>query len=139
MGPKLFQVPILLGLAYIGMAYLSWTLAQMIVGDVRSRVFPLAIVATFAMVAWDLSMDPIWSQFVHTWTWHEGGSYLGVPLSNFYGCYFTVYTVFQSFALYLQIARPDLNPPCSGVSPSSSMPSPQPAICLCRLLPGSCS
>src|ERR1035438_7572124 len=28
MGPKLFHVPILLGLAYIGMAYVSWTLGQ---------------------------------------------------------------------------------------------------------------
>src|ERR1700691_1659577 len=27
MGPKLFHVPILLGLAYIGMAYVSWMLA----------------------------------------------------------------------------------------------------------------
>lgn len=28
MGPKLFRVPILLGLAYLGMGYLSWTLGR---------------------------------------------------------------------------------------------------------------
>jgi hypothetical protein len=32
MGPKLFHVPVLLGLAYIGMAYVSWTLARLIAG-----------------------------------------------------------------------------------------------------------
>jgi putative membrane protein len=32
MGPQLMHVPILLGLAYIGMAYVSWTLARLILG-----------------------------------------------------------------------------------------------------------
>jgi putative membrane protein len=32
MGPKLFHVPVLLGLAYIGMAYVSWTVARAILG-----------------------------------------------------------------------------------------------------------
>src|SRR5258708_6774169 len=36
MGPKLFHVPILLGLAYIGMGYLSWTLASVILGGARN-------------------------------------------------------------------------------------------------------
>jgi Carotenoid biosynthesis protein len=35
MGPKLSAVPITLGLAYVGMAYLSWTLAGIIAGEVR--------------------------------------------------------------------------------------------------------
>ena len=33
MGPKLFRVPILLGLAYIGMAYVSWILGCLIAGE----------------------------------------------------------------------------------------------------------
>ncbi len=32
MGPKIFVVPIFLGLAYVGMGYLSWTLASVILG-----------------------------------------------------------------------------------------------------------
>jgi uncharacterized membrane protein len=36
MGPKLFQVPILLGLAYVGMGYLSWTLGRVILGNLRA-------------------------------------------------------------------------------------------------------
>jgi putative membrane protein len=107
MGPKIFHVPILLGLAYIGMGYLSWTLGLLIAGDIGKpvaghRVFTVPLVAAFAMVAWDLSMDPIWSNFVHGWVWHDGGAYFGVPISNFLGWYFTVYLIYQSFALYLR-------------------------------------
>lgn len=107
MGPKLFNVPILLGLAYIGLGYLSWTLALIILGDLGdrlsgARLVSRPLVATFIMVAWDLSMDPIWSNLVHGWTWHDGGAYFGVPVSNFLGWYLTVYLIFQSFALYLR-------------------------------------
>src|SRR5580700_133436 len=66
MGPKLLHVPILLGLAYVGMGYLSWTVGRLILGDLQeplsgSRVWTRPLVAAFVMVAWDLSMDPIWS------------------------------------------------------------------------------
>src|SRR5580704_14944251 len=33
MGPKVLAVPILLGLAYVGMGYISWTVARVILGD----------------------------------------------------------------------------------------------------------
>jgi uncharacterized membrane protein len=32
MGPKVLRVPILLGLAYVGMAYVAWTLSRIILG-----------------------------------------------------------------------------------------------------------
>lgn len=103
MGPKLFQVPILLGLAYIGIGYLSWTVGLLIVGGPLAglRVLTTPLIAAVVMVAWDLSMDPIWSNFVHGWVWHGGGSYFGVPLSNFLGWYLTVYLIYQSFSLYV--------------------------------------
>jgi putative membrane protein len=51
MGPRLFVVPILLGLAYVGMAYLSWTLARLILGVrkplIGSRIVTLPLVAAF--------------------------------------------------------------------------------------------
>ncbi len=107
MGPKLFHVPILLGLAYVGMSYLSWTLGRVILGGSRSplagsRVVTLPLIASFIMVAWDLSQDPIWSTVLHAWIWQRGGSYFGVPVSNFLGWYLTVYLIYQSFALYLR-------------------------------------
>jgi uncharacterized membrane protein len=107
MGPKLLHVPILLGLAYVGMGYLSWTLGHLITGNLRSpitgsRVVTLPLVAAFIMVAWDLSMDPIWSTVEHGWIWLNGGAYFGVPVVNFFGWYVTVYVIYQLFALYLR-------------------------------------
>jgi len=107
MGPKLFSVPILLGLAYLGMGYLSWTLARTILGGMRSplagfRVVTVPVVAGFIMVAWDFSMDPIWSTIEHAWIWMDGGAYFGVPASNFLGWYLTVYLMCQLFALHLR-------------------------------------
>ena len=100
MGPKLFQVPVLLGLAYIGIGYVSWTLARLIVRD--NGIVTVPSLAALIMVGWDLSMDPVWSNLGHAWVWHEGGLYFGVPLSNFFGWYLTVYLIYQSFALYLR-------------------------------------
>jgi len=107
MGPKLFAVPILLGLAYVGMSYLSWTLARLILGDMSggvsgAHVVTLPLVASFIMVAWDFSQDPVWSTILRAWIWRQGGAYFGVPVSNFLGWYLTVYVVFQLFALYLR-------------------------------------
>ena len=107
MGPKLLHVPILLGLAYVGMGYLSWTLGRLILGNLRSpitgsRLVTLPLVAAFIMVAWDLSMDPIWSTVEHGWIWLNGGAYFGVPVVNFFGWYVTVYVIYQLFALYLR-------------------------------------
>lgn len=106
MGPKFFAVPIMLGVAYVGMAYLSWTLAMIILGNIQKplvggRVFILPMVAAFIMVSWDLSMDPVWATILRAWVWPEGGAYFGVPFTNFMGWYLTVYVIFQSFAFYL--------------------------------------
>jgi uncharacterized membrane protein len=115
MGPRVFHVPVLLGLAYVGMGYLSWTLGSLILGGMRgslagSRVFTVALVAGFIMTAWDLSMDPVWSTLMHGWIWLQGGAYFGVPVSNFLGWYLTVYVIYQLFALYLRRRAVDYYP-----------------------------
>ena len=113
MGPKFLLVPIMLGLAYVGMAYLSWTLAGVILAGaqislVRWRVVTLPLVAACILVAWDLSQDPVWSTVLHAWIWLSGGAYFGVPITNFFGWYVTVYVIYQLFALYL--SRRTINP-----------------------------
>ncbi len=104
MGSKLFGVPVLLGLAYVGMAYLSWVVAGSILGGgVRpegARRITLPLLAALTMMVWDLSLDPVWSTVLHAWVWVDGGVYFGVPLTNFFGWYLTVYVIFQLFALY---------------------------------------
>jgi uncharacterized membrane protein len=118
MGPKLFVVPIQLGLAYLGMAYLSWTLARLILGNTRSplaksSVVTLPLVAAFIMVAWDFSQDPVWSTILRLWIWQQGGAYFGVPVTNFLGWYLTVWVFYQLFALYLRADSRNLEPlPC---------------------------
>jgi uncharacterized membrane protein len=95
MGPKILQVPILLGLAYVGVGYLAWTLANIILPGARIWTRPL--LAAAIMTAWDLAMDPIWANLVHLWVWHEGGTYYGVPISNFLGWLLTNYLIYQAF------------------------------------------
>jgi uncharacterized membrane protein len=109
MGPKLFNVPILLGLAYVGMAYVSWTIARILVGGLSPRVNGLRIVtiplvASCIMVAWDVAQDPVWSTFLHAWVWYDSGPWFGVPLSNFAGWYVSVFLIYLLFALYLKRA-----------------------------------
>jgi putative membrane protein len=115
MGPKLFQVPILLGLAYVGMGYLSWTLGRVIVGNLRSpfvgaRVIMLPLVAAFIVVAWDFANDPVWANINRLWVWQHGGAYFGVPVTNFLGWYLVVYVIYQSFAIYLRGRSSSANP-----------------------------
>lgn len=113
LGPKLFLVPILIGPAYVSFGYLAWVLSTILVGEVRRRstVFTtvaVSLVASFIMVAWDLSLDPTASTINHSWIWTQGGGYFGVPISNFLGWSFTVYVFLQLFALYVrQRGRPD--------------------------------
>jgi putative membrane protein len=105
MGPKLFDLPILLTLAYVGMGYLSWVLGLVILEGQNEplsgwKIVLVPLAASFVMTAWDLSMDPVWADIDHAWVWQDGGSYFGVPVSNFFGWFFTVYIFFQLFALY---------------------------------------
>src|SRR5258707_13930322 len=107
LGPKLFLVPILIGPAYLGTGYLAWTLARIVLGanDKRlpgQQVWAVPVLASFLMVAWDLAFDPIASTLRQNWIWEQGGSYFGVPLSNFLGWFLTVLVFFQLFALYLR-------------------------------------
>ncbi len=67
-----------------------------------SRAVTVPIVATFAMVAWDVAMDPVWSTVVKAWIWRDGGMYFGVPLSNFRGWVITVFLIYQLFAISLR-------------------------------------
>jgi len=107
MGPKFFDLPILLALAYVGMGYLSWVLGLVILECQNeplsgTKVVLLPLVASFVMTAWDLSMDPVWADIDHAWVWRDGGSYYGVPISNFIGWILTTYVFYQLFALYVR-------------------------------------
>ena len=107
MGPKISGVPVFLGLAYLGMGYLSWLVASLILGwEQRSlngwRIVLLPAFAALVMTSWDFCLDPVWSTIVRAWIWTDGGSYFGVPISNFFGWYGNVFVIYLLFALYLR-------------------------------------
>jgi putative membrane protein len=106
LGPKLFMVPVLIGPAYFGIAYLAWSLARVTLsaaGLQRSvLIFALPLVASLVMVACNLSYDPLISTVRRGWIWRDGGAYFGVPASNFVGWFVTSYIFFQLFAFYLR-------------------------------------
>lgn len=103
MGPKVFHVPILLGLAYIGMAYVSWMLACAILARQSwSHVVTISLLASFIMTAWDLAQDPVWSTMLGAWVWRDGGRWFGVPVTNYVGWYLNVLVIYLAFAALTQ-------------------------------------
>lgn len=104
MGPKIFDLPVLLGLAYVGAGYVSWVVAEALVGRegrTATRLLLTPAVASCAMTAWDLAMDPVWANVDRAWIWRDGGGWFGVPLSNYFGWLLTTWVFYQAFALIL--------------------------------------
>lgn len=107
LGPKLFLVPLLIGPAYVAVGYLSWVIGTVLIGPVRkgSRLFntvAVPAIATFAMVFWDICMDPGMATVQQNWIWEGGGGFFGVPLVNYLGWFLTVYLFLLMFALFLR-------------------------------------
>jgi putative membrane protein len=110
LGFKLLFVPIAIMPAYFGTAYLSWTLAQVLVDEYKSKLsggsmFFVPFIASFIMVMWDIVFDPIASTLGQSWVWEQGGGFFGVPLSNFLGWFLCVFTIYLLFAFYLSKKR----------------------------------
>jgi len=106
-GPKIFLVPWYIGLSYFATAYLAWTVAIVLIGDVlrASSWIPtvaVPVIGAAVMVMWDLTFDPTASTIKQFWMWEQGGGYFGVPLTNYVGWFFTVYLFLQLFALFLR-------------------------------------
>ena len=105
LGSKIGLIPIFVYVSYISLGYLAWVLATLLAGEVRRNsslitTMMTPLIASFLMVAWDFSADPIGSTIKHAWTWTQGGAYFGVPFSNFVGWGLILYLIFQLFALY---------------------------------------
>src|SRR6202011_1115481 len=117
-GPKLFLVPLFIGPSYFATAYLAWVVATVLIGDVRREsswftTIAVPVIASAAMVMWDLTFDPTASTIKQFWIWEQGGGYFGEPLTNYVGWFFTVYVFLQLFALFLRFlgaADPEARP-----------------------------
>jgi putative membrane protein len=105
-GPRIFDVPLIIMFAYFGTGYASWILAHILLGQYSKKligksIFYIPLIATFIMVMWDVCMDPICSTIGSLWVWKNGGSYFGVPIQNYFGWFFVVFIAFQLFAIYI--------------------------------------
>ncbi len=47
--------------------------------------------------SWDLIMDPVQVNIMHSWTWEGGGEFYGVPLTNFIGWTLVVWIITFTF------------------------------------------
>jgi putative membrane protein len=106
LGAKIGTVPLTVMPAYFVAGYLAWTMGTVFLGNLGTGIggrnlFLVPFVASFVMVMWDFCLDPIRSTLDGAWVWEDGGVYHGVPISNYFGWYLTVFLIFQVFAVYL--------------------------------------
>jgi lycopene beta-cyclase len=85
--PQVFDVPLLVPLAWFMMLPPSWAIAQSIVGKKQKTLrylLQFSAVSALAMTAWDLFLDP---QMVNWnfWVWQDPSGYFGIPFVNYFG------------------------------------------------------
>jgi uncharacterized membrane protein len=100
------EVPWIIMPAYLGTGYLSWILSHILSGKLTPKIegkqmVVIPFVAAFVMVMWDVVMDPILSTVQGEWVWEDGGYYFGVPLTNYFGWFLTVFLIYLIFAVFL--------------------------------------
>jgi putative membrane protein len=99
-------VPLIIIFEYFAMGYLSWILAHILTGQYSKKlagkqIFLVPLIATFIMVMWDLTVDPISATLQGLWVWTYPGPFFGIPISNYFGWFLVVYIFLQILALYL--------------------------------------
>ena len=92
------------------MGYLAWVLARLMLGDInqqrpRHATLTVPLVASFAMVAWNLLFDALYATVRQFWIWKDGGNDFGVPIANSFGWLLTTYLFFQLYALSISRHR----------------------------------
>jgi putative membrane protein len=114
-GPRFLDVPLLIMIAYFGLAYMSWCVAQVVTTHFSKKFvggykFLIPFMTAFLMSMWDLVTDPQASTIGGTWIWEKGGAYYGVPISNFFGWLFVVFIFMQIFTLFMSNKNTDISP-----------------------------
>ena len=105
-GPKLGEVPYLIGLLYFTLTYSAWAIANLLLDEADRwgtcvSIYGLPLVACFIPAAMDATFDPIGATLYGSWHFQGGGGYYGVPLANFFGIMFVNYLCYQIFAWYV--------------------------------------
>ncbi|TFG29502.1 carotenoid biosynthesis protein [Candidatus Thorarchaeota archaeon] len=103
---KIGEVPWVIMPGYLSMGYLSWLIAHILTGHFETKIdgsnmLVIPFIASFVMVMWDVVMDPIMSTIQGEWVFPGGGFYFGVPLTNYFGWFLTIFLIYLVFALFL--------------------------------------
>lgn len=111
--PQIWHVPILIMVSYFAIVYTCWEIGLILTNHTERPItgidkVAVPVVAAMVMTMWDLVSDPASSTIGKNWIWENGGSFYGVPISNFLGWVFVVYVFLQIFTLI--ITRRDIAP-----------------------------
>ena len=114
-GPRFLDVPLIIMVAYFGLAYMSWCVAQVVTTHFSKKFvgaykFLIPFMTAFVMSMWDLVTDPQASTIGGSWIWEKGGAYYGVPISNFFGWLFVIFIFMQIFTLFMSNKNTDISP-----------------------------
>ncbi|WP_104182320.1 carotenoid biosynthesis protein [Arthrobacter sp. B0490] len=118
--PQLFYVPVIVGVIYFGIGWVSWMTTNAVLDraderlDLRTRAGRVNVIALPAlsgavMTMFDVGADSLISTVRSIWIWEDGGGVFGVPFTNYLGWWFVTWTFFQVFTLMLaarQTRRP---------------------------------
>jgi len=119
-GPRLFNIPWLATPTYMAMGYVSWMVAQVLLGRLKrsswsSDVFTAPMVAAFVFSSWDFCNDAVFHTINKAFFYHHPGPWFGVPVSNFLGWLFTTYIFYGLFSLYLSKQKIDVEQEHGGI------------------------
>ena len=96
-GPKLFDVPITIGFAWVLVISTSHVIALRAIP--HAPLIIKAILAAFATVVLDLIIDPVAFLAKEYWIWEGTSIYYDIPMFNFYS-WFGLSLLFHLFILY---------------------------------------
>ncbi|WP_316825434.1 carotenoid biosynthesis protein [Pedobacter miscanthi] len=113
-GPRVLDVPIIIMAMYFALSYISWTVAQMVIGNFGKKItgiykISIPIATGIIMTMFDLIGDPQASTISSDWVWEQRGAYFGVPIGNFAGWVFVVYVFMQMFTLFISKKNNDIS------------------------------
>lgn len=115
MFPQIFDVAFLIGPAYISLGYTCWHVANAMFQEADAKLSKyssailVSIISAVAMTVYDLATDVAASTVGHAWIWEQGGSFFGVPVSNFLGWWFCTFTFYIVFSLFLRSSPRTVN------------------------------
>jgi putative membrane protein len=104
--PNVGGVPVTMPMPAFTILYLSWSMADLIMGGFsgsvkRGRTVLVPIAAAFFYAMWDAFADQHFSASVGLWVYDVDGGRFGAPYITVFGMFLYGYVVFQLFSLFL--------------------------------------